>query len=137
MHNGTFGIMMIIFLSDRWTIQTIKTYSSHLNAIQTCLLRTSSVTNISISKFILSRNFSYRFSHIARTLKALSSSIKTSLRIDGDGLLALQFLMPGPRNRAVDERRGGYIEFRVRLLKKVRKTFKHSQYLHRLVHSVG
>lgn len=55
--------------------------------------------------------FSYRFGHISRTLKALQHSFKTSLRIDRDGLLSLQFLMPKPG-------RGGggdaFIEFRVR-----------------------
>lgn len=35
---------------------------------------------------------SYRFSHINRTLKALQSSAKTSLRIDAEGVLSLQFL---------------------------------------------
>ncbi|OBZ75672.1 Cell cycle checkpoint protein RAD1 [Grifola frondosa] len=39
-------------------------------------------------------SFSYRFSHISRTLRALQSSIKTSLRIDDEGLLSLQFMMP-------------------------------------------
>ncbi|KAI0059048.1 Rad1-domain-containing protein [Artomyces pyxidatus] len=42
-------------------------------------------------------NFSYRFSHVSRTLKALQSSTKTSLRIDEDGLLSLQLMMPSPR----------------------------------------
>ena len=35
---------------------------------------------------------SYRFSHINRTIKALQSSLKTSLRIDAEGVLSLQFL---------------------------------------------
>ena len=55
---------------------------------------------------------SYRFGHISRTLKALQHTFKTSLRIDRDGLLSLQFLMPKPG-------RGGggdaFIEFRVSL----------------------
>lgn len=57
--------------------------------------------------------FSYRFGHILRTIKALQSSTKTSLRIDEDGLLSLQFLMPSSKPRAA----GGtdaFIEFRVR-----------------------
>lgn len=44
-------------------------------------------------------------------MKALQSSTKTSLRIDDDGLLSLQFLMPSPKVRG-----GGgdaFIEFRV------------------------
>ncbi|KAG6334883.1 hypothetical protein ID866_4207 [Astraeus odoratus] len=53
---------------------------------------------------------SYRFAHIARTLRALQSSTKTSLRIDDEGLLSLQFLVPVPKPR------GGmsdsFIEFR-------------------------
>jgi len=39
-------------------------------------------------------SFSYRFAHISRTLKALQASAKTSLRIDEEGLLSLQFLTP-------------------------------------------
>jgi cell cycle checkpoint protein len=42
---------------------------------------------------------SYRFAHIARTLRALQNSTKTSLRIDDDGLLSLQFMMPSPKPR--------------------------------------
>ncbi|EIW85499.1 Rad1-domain-containing protein [Coniophora puteana RWD-64-598 SS2] len=45
----------------------------------------------------------YRFGHIARTLRALQSSTKTSLRIDDAGLLSLQFLVPVP----VPKPRGG------------------------------
>lgn len=53
---------------------------------------------------------SYRFHHISHTLRALPSSTKTSLRIDNEGLLSLQFLVPVPKPR------GGisdsFIEFR-------------------------
>ncbi|KAG9127107.1 ssDNA endodeoxyribonuclease [Ceratobasidium sp. 392] len=49
-------------------------------------------------------SFNYRFSHIARALRALQGSLKTSLRIDGDGLLSLQFMMPASQ--------GALIEFR-------------------------
>ncbi|KXN88090.1 Cell cycle checkpoint protein RAD1 [Leucoagaricus sp. SymC.cos] len=59
-------------------------------------------------------SFSYRFSHIAKTLRAVSSSTKTSLRIDDDGLLSLQFMMPSPKARGTD---GGdssaFIDFQV------------------------
>ncbi|KAJ4475748.1 Rad1/Rec1/Rad17 [Lentinula aciculospora] len=58
-------------------------------------------------------SFSYRFSHIARTMRALQTSVKTSLRIDNEGLLSLQFLMPSPMPRMNS---GGvtsnFIEFR-------------------------
>ncbi|TDL27650.1 Rad1-domain-containing protein [Rickenella mellea] len=37
-------------------------------------------------------SFSYRFSHISPMLRALQGSSKTSLRIDDEGLLCLQFL---------------------------------------------
>ena len=56
-------------------------------------------------------SFSYRFGHISRTLKALQHSFKTSLRIDRDGLLSLQFLMPKPGRGG---RGDAFIEFRVR-----------------------
>lgn len=50
--------------------------------------------------------FTYRMTHIASALKAMQTSLKTSLRIDQDGLLSLQFMMTaaGP---------GIFIEFRV------------------------
>ncbi|KAJ7221667.1 Rad1/Rec1/Rad17, partial [Mycena pura] len=57
--------------------------------------------------------FSYRVGHIARTLRALQSSTKTSLRIDDAGLLSLQFLMPAPRTQAKPAGASdGFIEFR-------------------------
>ncbi|KIJ43981.1 hypothetical protein M422DRAFT_779511 [Sphaerobolus stellatus SS14] len=37
--------------------------------------------------------FTYRVSNIASALRALQSSIRTSLRIDDEGLLSLQFMM--------------------------------------------
>jgi cell cycle checkpoint protein len=56
-------------------------------------------------------DISYRFAHISRTLRALQNSTKTSLRIEDEGLLSLQFLVPVPKPR------GGmsdsFIEFRV------------------------
>lgn len=47
---------------------------------------------------------SYRFSHICRTLRALQSSSKTSLRIDAEGVLSLQFLshLRSPAGATVD-----------------------------------
>ncbi|KAF7768069.1 hypothetical protein Agabi119p4_7312 [Agaricus bisporus var. burnettii] len=45
-------------------------------------------------------SFSYRFSHIAKALRALQSSTKTSLRIDDEGLLSLQFMMPSSKTRS-------------------------------------
>ncbi|KAG6918017.1 hypothetical protein DXG01_016869 [Tephrocybe rancida] len=50
-----------------------------------------------------------RFGHITKTLRALQSSIKTSLRIDEDGLLSLQFLMPSLKGGTSD----AFIEFRL------------------------
>lgn len=44
-------------------------------------------------------SFSYRFSQIAKSLRAVQSSTKTSLRIDSDGLLSLQFMMPSPKTK--------------------------------------
>ncbi|TFK27431.1 Rad1-domain-containing protein, partial [Coprinopsis marcescibilis] len=57
--------------------------------------------------------FTYRFGHILKTLRSLSSSTKTSLRIDEDGLLSLQFLMPSPKPR--EQPTDAFIEFRVSL----------------------
>ncbi|KAG8976530.1 ssDNA endodeoxyribonuclease, partial [Tulasnella sp. 427] len=39
--------------------------------------------------------FTYRFSHIAKIQKALQGSIRTSLRVDDNGVLSFQFQMPG------------------------------------------
>jgi len=54
---------------------------------------------------------SYRFAHISHAIRALQSSTKTSLRIEAEGLLSLQFLVPVPKARG-----GGssdsFIEFR-------------------------
>ncbi|THG96781.1 hypothetical protein EW026_g5123 [Hermanssonia centrifuga] len=55
--------------------------------------------------------FSYKFAHIARASRALQTSTKTSMRIDRDGLLSLQFLMPsrGPQGGNTSD---AFIEFR-------------------------
>lgn len=52
----------------------------------------------------------YKFSHIARAMRALQLSLKTSLRIDNEGLLDLQFLMPTPRRPAA-QRTQAFVEF--------------------------
>ncbi|KAF9048296.1 Rad1-domain-containing protein [Hymenopellis radicata] len=59
-------------------------------------------------------SFSYRFSHISRALRALQSSTKTSLRIDDEGLLSLQFLMPAPSSKPGKkaDATDAFIEFR-------------------------
>ncbi|KAJ7677254.1 Rad1/Rec1/Rad17 [Mycena rosella] len=56
-------------------------------------------------------SFSYRFGHISRTLRAMQSSTKTSLRIDDGGLMSLQFLMPSPRAKT-EVAADAFIEFR-------------------------
>ncbi|GLB35461.1 putative repair protein Rad1/Rec1/Rad17 [Lyophyllum shimeji] len=57
--------------------------------------------------------FSYRFAHISRTLRALQNSTKTSLRIDEEGLLSLQFLMPSPKPKgASGQSSDAFIDFR-------------------------
>ncbi|KAJ6620299.1 Rad1/Rec1/Rad17 [Mycena sp. CBHHK59/15] len=56
-------------------------------------------------------SFSYRFGHISRTLRALQSSSKTSLRIDDEGLMSLQFIMPGIRPKT-EQDSDAFIEFR-------------------------
>ncbi|KAF8162854.1 Rad1/Rec1/Rad17 [Crassisporium funariophilum] len=57
-------------------------------------------------------SFSYRFGHISRTLRALQSSTKTSLRIDDRGLLSLQFIMPSPKPKGASGGADAFIEFR-------------------------
>ncbi|KAM5542647.1 hypothetical protein V8D89_003608 [Ganoderma adspersum] len=55
-------------------------------------------------------SFTYTYVYIARAMRALQSSLKTSMRIDDEGLLSMQFLMPGPR-RPGRERSQAFIEF--------------------------
>ncbi|EJF62658.1 Rad1-domain-containing protein [Dichomitus squalens LYAD-421 SS1] len=55
-------------------------------------------------------SFTYTYSYIAKAMRALQSSSKTSLRIDDEGLLSMQFLMPGPRKQG-RERSQAFIEF--------------------------
>ena len=52
----------------------------------------------------------YTYAVIAKAMRALQSSLKTSMRIDDEGLLSLQFLMPGPR-RPGRERSQAFVEF--------------------------
>ncbi|KAF8744054.1 Repair protein Rad1/Rec1/Rad17, partial [Rhizoctonia solani] len=47
-------------------------------------------------------SFNYRYRHIARALRPLQSSLKVSLRIDGDGLLSLQFMMPASQGALIE-----------------------------------
>jgi len=56
-------------------------------------------------------SFTYRLSHVTKAQKALQSSTKTSLRINEEGLLSLQLLMPTPRPRENGDS-DGFIEFR-------------------------
>lgn len=50
--------------------------------------------------------FTYRVAHISCALRALQASLRTSLRIDDEGLLSLQLIMAGTP--------GAFLEFRVR-----------------------
>lgn len=60
---------------------------------------------------------SYRFGHISRTLRALQSSTKTSLRIDKEGLLSFQLLMPSPKPKGGGgDTADAFIEFRVSIV---------------------
>jgi cell cycle checkpoint protein len=52
--------------------------------------------------------FSYRVSLICRTLKVLQTSSKTSLRINEEGLLGFQFLVPSNKQGCSE----AYIDFR-------------------------
>ncbi|EIN08008.1 Rad1-domain-containing protein [Punctularia strigosozonata HHB-11173 SS5] len=56
-------------------------------------------------------SFTYRFSHLSRVLRALYSCTKTSLRIDDEGLLSMQFLMPTGKIQPMGTS-NAFIEFR-------------------------
>ncbi|KAF9654082.1 Rad1-domain-containing protein [Thelephora ganbajun] len=53
---------------------------------------------------------SYKLSHISRAIRALQNSTKTSLRIDNEGFLCLQLLMPSPGPRGGNSE--AFTEFR-------------------------
>ncbi|EMD34396.1 hypothetical protein CERSUDRAFT_140877 [Gelatoporia subvermispora B] len=55
-------------------------------------------------------SFSYKFAQLSRALKALQASSKTSLRIDEDGLLSLQFIVASPKPKG-GGRLESFIEF--------------------------
>ncbi|KAI0737871.1 Rad1-domain-containing protein [Daedaleopsis nitida] len=55
-------------------------------------------------------SFTYKYSYITRAQRALQSSLKTSLRIDEDGLLSLQFIMPSAR-RVAGKRSQVFVDF--------------------------
>lgn len=48
--------------------------------------------NIGLNGLLVNRPSSYRFSLIAKSMKALQNSNKASIRIDREGILSLQFL---------------------------------------------
>ena len=57
---------------------------------------------------------SYHTAYIARAARGLTSSSKTSLRIDEAGLLSLQFLLPGaPGGPGANKQKDAFIDFRV------------------------
>ena len=57
--------------------------------------------------------YSYAYKHIHRAIKALQGSIKTSMRMDDEGLMSLQMAMPISRTKQGE--RQSFIEFRVSL----------------------
>lgn len=59
---------------------------------------------------------SYNFSTFSLANRALQSSIKVSLRIDFDGFMSLQLMMPQPTNKKVAPTESGIIEFKLRAL---------------------
>lgn len=96
----------------------IETFSKHLNVTAPSVSGASGRMHTRyITRILMFLLTSYRFGHIARTLRALQSSTKTSLRIDDEGLLSLQFLMPSPPKPrggpGTDEPSSAFIEFRV------------------------
>lgn len=104
----------------RWTTQMTERSLKRLNAQNrsnsgSWLLRYMRM-HVIFRKLTIEWNasHSYRFGHISRTLRALQNSTKTSLRIDREGLLALQFLMPSPKPRGGTS--DAFIEFRVFVL---------------------
>jgi cell cycle checkpoint protein len=59
---------------------------------------------------------SYNFSTFSLANRALQASIKVSLRIDNEGFMSLQLMMPQPANKRVAPTESGIIEFKFRAL---------------------
>ncbi|EJD46183.1 Rad1-domain-containing protein [Auricularia subglabra TFB-10046 SS5] len=55
--------------------------------------------------------FTYKFAHIHNCIQALKSSTRTSLRIDDEGLLSMQFMMPTSRVEKAFETNHAFVEF--------------------------
>ena len=59
---------------------------------------------------------SYNFSTFSLANRALQASIKVSLRIDNEGFMSLQLMMPQPASKRVAPTESGIIEFKFRAL---------------------
>jgi cell cycle checkpoint protein len=59
---------------------------------------------------------SYAYSTFILCQKALLASIKVSLRIDDDGFLSLQLMMPKPAFKELEGKDFGIIEFKMKAL---------------------
>jgi hypothetical protein len=59
---------------------------------------------------------SYNFSTFSLANRALQASIKVSLRVDNEGFMSLQLMMPQPANKRVAPTESGIIEFKFRAL---------------------
>lgn len=91
-----------------------------------CIGQVGRLTSLFVlAQTMAGRSHSYRFAHISHTIRALQSSTKTSLRIEAEGLLSLQFLVPVPKARG-----GGssdsFIEFRVCITGTSGSAFSHA-----------
>ncbi|KAJ9125626.1 hypothetical protein QFC22_000588 [Naganishia vaughanmartiniae] len=62
------------------------------------------------------QRFSYAYSTFILCQKALLASIKVSLRIDDDGFLSLQLMMPKPAFKQLEGKDFGIIEFKMKAL---------------------
>ncbi|KAI0082857.1 Rad1-domain-containing protein [Panus rudis PR-1116 ss-1] len=56
-------------------------------------------------------SFTYRTQYVCRVLPALRNSTKTSIRIDGEGLLSVQLIIPSPRLKGPE----AFTEFRTKV----------------------
>lgn len=59
---------------------------------------------------------SYSYNTFILCQKALQASIKVSLRIDDDGFLSLQLMMPKPAFKELEGKDFGIIEFKMKAL---------------------
>lgn len=86
-----------------------------ISALQVCTRSPSKALPIPLT-FSIACFCSYSYNTFILCQKALQSSIKVSLRIDDEGFLSLQLMMPKPAYKELEGKDFGIIEFKMKPL---------------------